>query len=294
MNRCDFCGAPLDPEEKKCPYCGTSVPKTEKTKPAADPVRRPPPGTTSEPPLWSADPYQPAPAPRSKAKRGSGCLIAFVIAFILIVFFSVIRSFTDGAFSVLDQILEGDTTVSYSFSADVSPDTLPEQYSDWYQPGMYKVGVDLAAGVYRADALEGDGYFAVCSDSSGKSESILFNDMFETYTYLVLQEGQYLKLSRCVALESEKVPAEQPQDGVFTNGVFRVGIDIPAGEYKITGNSDDSYYRLMGSAQCAYDDREYIASDYVEITVYLTLEDGQFLTLEGGAQLPVENRMLFR
>ena len=47
----------------------------------------------------------------------------------------------------------------------------------------------------------------------------------------------------------------------------------------------------MGSAECPYDDREYIASDYVENSVYLTLEDGQFLTLEGGAQLTVENSL---
>ncbi len=291
MNRCNFCGAPLDPEEKKCPYCGTPTPKTEKPKPSAEPVRRPPLGTTSEPPLWNTSSYRPASASRRRTKRSPGCLIAFVIAFFLIVFFSIIRSFTDDAFSWMERFLDEDTTVSYSFSADGSSDTLPEQYRDWYQPGMYKVGVDLAAGVYRADALAGDGYFAVCSDSTGKSGSILFNDMFETYTYFELQEGQYLRLSRCVALESEKVPAEQPKNGVFTDGIFRVGTDIPAGEYRITGSSDDSYYRLMGSAECPYDDREYIASDYVENSVYLTLEDGQFLTLEGGAQLTVENSL---
>lgn len=299
MNRCEFCGAPLDPEEKKCPYCGTAVPKTEKAKPTPIPssspdssaTRRPPLGTTAPPPLWdNSSTYRPSSAAQRRTKRSAGCLIAFVFIFILIVFFSVFRTITGGAFSIIEDFFDDDFTPSYSYTDDDFSDDelLAEKYVGWYPPGMYKVGTDLAAGVYRADALDGDGYFAVYSDSSGKSDSILFNDIFDGYAYFVLKEGQYLKLSRCAALESEKVPAEQPEDGVFTDGTFRIGIDIPAGEYKITASGSDSYYCLMGSAQCAYEDQQYIASDYVENSVYLTLEDGQFLTLEDGAALTVE------
>lgn len=185
-----------------------------------------------------------------------------------------------------------DVDIEYSIPdevPDVSSEKYPAEYEDWYKPGMYKVGVDISAGVYRVDALDGDGYFSVCSDSSGKSSSILFNDIFDSYVYILLEDGQYLTLSRSVALESKGIPAAQPEDGVFSDGTFRIGVDIPAGEYKIVGTSDDSYYRLMGTPQCEYDKQEFITADYVESAVYQTLEDGQYLTLEGGAYLTVSS-----
>lgn len=32
-----------------------------------------------------------------------------------------------------------------------------------------------------------------------------------------------------------------PTDGLYNTGVYRVGSDIPAGEYKVTTNEDEEY-----------------------------------------------------
>lgn len=61
--------------------------------------------------------------------------------------------------------------------------------------GMYRVGVDLAPGEYKASATS-MGYIEVSKDSKHSISSIITNDNFEGDKYITVKEGQYLKLTR--------------------------------------------------------------------------------------------------
>lgn len=139
-----------------------------------------------------------------------------------------------------------------------------------YKPGTYKIGVDMPPGLY---ALTGPGYVEVSSDSSG--DSIIDNDNIGNFAYILVQDGEYLKLSRCSAKpETETAPKT---GSVYASGMYKVGKDIPAGEYKVTADSDRGYYERNASAIGSGSD--ILDNDNFEGSTYVTINDGEYLKL---------------
>ena len=69
-----------------------------------------------------------------------------------------------------------------------------------YDPGQYKVGVDIPAGEYVLLATDGSGYFSVTSDANGND--IVFNDNFDVSSIVTVLAGEYITLKRCAAFPS--------------------------------------------------------------------------------------------
>lgn len=68
------------------------------------------------------------------------------------------------------------------------------------QSGMYIVGKDIPAGLYKLVSDEEDfgfGYWERCKDAYGTLNSIIANDNFETFTYVEVKEGEYFNLLYC-------------------------------------------------------------------------------------------------
>lgn len=138
-----------------------------------------------------------------------------------------------------------------------------------YDAGMYKVGSDIPAGEYRLIATS-TGYLQVSSDSSGNMGSIVTNDNFDTNAIVTVADGQYLKFERAQAYpiaESPKVDTNQP-------GTFKIGTDLPAGEYKISSNG-------MGYVEVSSNSsgNSIVNNDNFSGESYITVADGQYLKL---------------
>lgn len=70
--------------------------------------------------------------------------------------------------------------------------TIPKNVSG----AMYKVGTNLGAGEYKLiSTSDFGGYY--CIYESSRQDNIIANDNFENRTYVTVQKGQYLVLSRC-------------------------------------------------------------------------------------------------
>ncbi len=68
-----------------------------------------------------------------------------------------------------------------------------------YNEGMYKANRDIEPGEYKLvpdDAAIGS-YVEIAKDSSGKLNSIISNDNFQTEKYITVSDGQYIKLVGC-------------------------------------------------------------------------------------------------
>ena len=144
-----------------------------------------------------------------------------------------------------------------------------------YAEGMYKAGADIPIGEYYLEAKAGKtAYFCISADSTGKS--IIENDNFECHYFIEIEDGDYIELSRCTAVAIEDMEVEFDSNNL-TAGMYRVGIDIPAGEYKLTQASDFSAY------VCVYDNfsksRDIIINDNFNNQKYITVKDGQILLL---------------
>lgn len=140
-----------------------------------------------------------------------------------------------------------------------------------YEYGMNKVGTDIPAGEYIIYAKNGRGYFCVSSDSN--QEDIIFNENFDYNSIISINDGEYLKMSHCYAIPI----SENPDVLTEGTGMFKVGLHIPAGEYKLEATDDRGYY-------CIYPDSrqdDIIANDIFEGQTYVTVADGQYLVLSG-------------
>ncbi|WP_434311420.1 hypothetical protein [Hominifimenecus sp. rT4P-3] len=145
-------------------------------------------------------------------------------------------------------------------------DTSATQYSE----GQYKVGGDIPAGEYVLFAKSTvAGYFCLSKDSN--DNDIITNENFSYNSIITVREGEYFTLKRCYA-----VPIEEAGDlDTSQTGTFKIGVHLPAGEYKVTADNGKGYYCVYNDGR--QDDIE--ANDNFSGSSYVTVSDGQYLVL---------------
>ena len=157
---------------------------------------------------------------------------------------------------------------------------LPEKSADgkpikWYKEGTYKVGVDIPAGEYYIKQTDDYmTYFAICSDSSGKN--ILENENFNNWHFVTVKNGQYLTVNRGKFAAVSSILMELDNQHL-PEGMYRVGIDIPAGEYKLFCTGSNMGYLCVYDSSTA--DRDIITNDNFNNNQYITVKKGQYLQI---------------
>lgn len=157
-----------------------------------------------------------------------------------------------------------------------------EDNDDFYYAGMYKVGSDIPAGEYLVAASNGSGYFSINADSTGSFDSIIANGNFDTFVYVTVSNGQYFEVERAYFADaSQYSPKGETSDGYYKEGMYRVGTDIPAGEYKaFATGSYDMYIEIASDSFHSID--SIITNDNVSSSTYITVTNGQYLTVTRG------------
>ncbi len=150
----------------------------------------------------------------------------------------------------------------------------------WYESGMYKVGTDIDAGEYFI-LSSGACYLEVTSDSSGTLESIVTNDNVYTFTFITIQDGQYLSISDGKFVKAEFAEVPGPENGMYSEGKYRVGFDIPSGEYKVEALSGQMAY-IEVTSDSSGNLNSIISNDNFEGSKYISVTAGQYLTIRSG------------
>lgn len=158
--------------------------------------------------------------------------------------------------------------------------------SDKYiKAGMYKVGPDVAAGEYLLYSDGGSAYFQVSKDSTGSLESIISNDNFQGTRYVTVKDGQYIELRSSKMLPLAEAPVQEPQNGQYGDGMYKVGRDIKAGEHKVVSSGTTAYYEVDANSSGGIE--SIVANDNFEGEKYITIKDGQYIKLNG-CSIPVK------
>lgn len=173
-----------------------------------------------------------------------------------------------------------DTTQEESNLEEQGNTNKEEKKDTKIKAGTYKIGVDLPAGEYVFFA-KGMGYIEVASDSTGSLDSIISNDNVSGHTYITVNDGEYLKLRSGEAYAVADAPSVVPTDGIYKDGTYIVGKDIPAGEYKVTVNSNIGMGYIEVSSDSRGDLNSIITNDNLMEDSYITVQDGQYLKLSG-------------
>lgn len=148
------------------------------------------------------------------------------------------------------------------------------------EAGTYKVGSDIDPGEYLVFA-DSVGYIENAKDSKGQVESIIFNANLTSgsHHYVTLNDGNYFKMQGAEMYPVDKAPNVKPDDGVYKDGMYKVGKDIDPGEYKVTLESGMGYYEVVKNSAGGLNN--IITNENVQADTYITVEDGQYIKIQG-------------
>lgn len=157
-----------------------------------------------------------------------------------------------------------------------APAPPPQKQIKAYGAGQMKVGVDIPAGEYAAI---GSGYLEVAANSSGALESIIMNDNVVNRRYITVFSGEYVKIIGGLKLVAiADAPKVEMSGGQIPEGQYKVGVDIPAGEYSVQSLGE-------GYVEVAPNDRgsllEIITNANLpgQSSMYITVNPGEYLKL---------------
>jgi len=160
----------------------------------------------------------------------------------------------------------------------IAPTESEQNTDDTYKASTYKIGTDMPAGEYVLVADDTDiKYFQISNDSTGLTNSIITNGVFQTNTIVTVSNGQYFNFIGCYAVPI----TESPTLDITKEGMFKVGKHLDPGEYQIwaSSESDVAYYAVHKDS--THKSESIKTNGVIEGRTYVTVEKGEYLELTG-------------
>lgn len=146
--------------------------------------------------------------------------------------------------------------------------------------GTYQVGTDIDPGEYLVFS-NGITLLENTKDQSGNPDSIVFNVALDgrSHTYVTLREGEYFTLKGGEMYPAASAPSIKPENGIYKDGQYKVGTDLPAGSYTllVDDQSDIGFYEISKNSR--QDMMDLLVSDVVEGETSINITNGQYLTI---------------
>ena len=166
-------------------------------------------------------------------------------------------------------------TMLFSAALALASEDNPFEGMKTYDEGGYKIGSDFDAG---EDVLlctsSFPAYFSISTDANGRD--IVANDNFATNSIITVYDGDYLELSRCIAILAQDFYREYTIKTENDGTMLKVGYDILPGEYKLVVTGDlPGYYCIYGNSRQV----DIIANDNFKNGTWVTVQFGQYLVL---------------
>ena len=197
---------------------------------------------------------------------------------------ALIGSTTVFADETFDRVVEIDTEINSLISerdgliASKTDTVTPlANYETKYADGQYKVGPDgIPAGEYVFFATgKYGGSFKETTDSNGTDK--IDSEYYDYNMIYTLTEGNYVEITNSIAVPFEEVTELITNKG---NGAFKVGVHIPAGEYRLINSTTTGGSCKIWSSSYFGNRDDRITSDYFSTATYITVHDGEYLVID--------------
>ena len=135
------------------------------------------------------------------------------------------------------------STQDSAYLSSTEAPTLPEtphtrfaqpEGARWLEQGEYMVGnAVFPEGEYYLETYDPSlvASFSVFKLDAEEKKQVIKENSFQNFCFVQLEEGQNISVKFARILPAALVPPIQPQDGAYPAGVYRIGKDIPEGEY---------------------------------------------------------------
>ena len=185
------------------------------------------------------------------------------------------------------QLKEGDS-ISVKFARMIPAETVPpiQEMPDFsYDAGVYRIGKDIPAGEYYFRAIE-NGWTLVqvltdypeFDNPAARSNSVLKDGDISNSLYMTVNEGVYLSVQGAIFYPKEQAPLPKAEGGRYREGMYLVGRDIEAGQYKITVTDKElgGHYYILSNANWDVSNG-FVAAREVKRSKTISVENGQYL-----------------
>lgn len=166
-----------------------------------------------------------------------------------------------------------------------------------YAENVYTVGTDIDAGTYWLTGSDTNlSYFYILQPTENKSTSynVVHSNNYFGHNLMNFEDGDVVVFVN----QGTMFPIEKLTEKFTTpykSGVYRVGTDIPAGNYRVNIGEADSYSAYYIMSDLNYNSDSYEDSDYFTMqnpgtkAAEITLEDGQYIELYNMTMSPEGN-----
>ena len=151
-----------------------------------------------------------------------------------------------------------------------------------YESGTYAVGIDIPVGTYLV-LEEERGIFPSVTIRRGPeaTSELLGYELIVNQAVLQLTAGTYLTLNDAVAYPFDRAPAISFEDGVGEEGGYWVGVQIPAGRYRIVPDDKAPLSNFSVYSGVVGTNPQTLRFELIYEPVELDLETGQYVVLSG-------------
>lgn len=149
--------------------------------------------------------------------------------------------------------------------------------SGWYPSGTYTVGKDIPAGEYYAKSNDGiQGFYKINSVKSFQDCQIKCWDNFYNAVYFTVAEGDSLTINYAEFIKAADAPKIADLQSKYDENSYKVGKDLPAGEYELMPIEEGANYSLEKNSLHSSD--SVIDTKEISKRVNIKLIDGQYLS----------------
>ena len=148
----------------------------------------------------------------------------------------------------------------------------------WYISGVYQVGKDLPAGDYyiEIEASPEDTastyLYVLYPDGSLSDNTAIRTSGGDTFGFLSVKDGQYLKIIGGRMISASNIsPVESTG-----NGMYRVGVDLPAGEYTLRSTKEKGG-RAAVLTDLSFSEESTRFHQQFTGEIVVTVEEGEYL-----------------
>jgi hypothetical protein len=210
------------------------------------------------------------------SKKKHPVLKIVLIVFGVIIVISVIANIAGGSSSGTPVSVNASTG-----SRETAAAPQGRSSAQYIRAGMYKIGSELPAGEYIIESTGSIGYYQISSDSSGEIDSIIVNDTLErgAYAYIIVQDGDYLQIQSGRMIDAANLTITPKNLSDIPPSTYKVGKDIPAGEYKINPTDGMGYWERGRNPRSSIDG--IIANDVLSESAYVTVREGEYFKITG-------------
>jgi hypothetical protein len=164
------------------------------------------------------------------------------------------------------------TEATMSFEPETSEFTIPADDT------ALLIGRDLTAGVYKLVSDMPTAFYRISMTPQANFIDIKDNDVFSKFTYIKVEDGEYLTLIDATAIPLDEAPVTSFENiATHKNAKYLVGKDINPGSYTVY--PDDKYGFVEISSEPINTPSNIVLSSYISSPISINLVEGQFFKI---------------